>query len=67
MPEREFTKDEVIQMLREMDGDKAPDLDGFTMAFFQKSWRVVEGDVMTLFLSISTDIVFLRSLEMPLS
>ena len=49
MPEREFTKDEVIQMLREMEGDKAPDLDGFTMAFFQKSWRVVEGDVMTLF------------------
>ena len=34
--EKEFTKEEVIQVLREMKGDKAPGLDGFTMAFFQK-------------------------------
>ena len=31
--EKEF-KEEVIQVLREMEGDKAPGLDGFTMAFF---------------------------------
>ena len=29
-------KEEVIQVLREMEGDKAPGPDGFTMAFFQK-------------------------------
>ena len=29
-------KEEVIQVLREMEGDKAPSPDGFTMAFFQK-------------------------------
>ena len=34
--EKEFTKEKVVQVLREMEGDKAPGLDGFTMAFFQK-------------------------------
>ena len=29
-------KEEVIQVLREKEGDKAPGPDGFTMAFFQK-------------------------------
>ena len=38
--EKEFSKEEVIQVLREMEGDKAPGPDGFTMAFFHKSWRV---------------------------
>ena len=32
--EKEFTKEEVIQVLREMEGDKAPGPDGFTMDFF---------------------------------
>jgi len=32
--EREFTKEEVIQVLSEIEGDKAPGPDGFTMAFF---------------------------------
>ena len=32
--EEEFTKEEVIQVLREMEGDKASGLDGFTTAFF---------------------------------
>ena len=32
--EREFFKEEVIQVLMEMEGDKAPGPDGFTMAFF---------------------------------
>ena len=36
LPLEEFTKEEVVQVLREMEGDKAPGLDGFTMAFFQK-------------------------------
>ena len=32
--EKEFTKEEVIQVLREMKGDKTPSPDGFTMDFF---------------------------------
>ena len=44
--EREFSKEEVVKVLQEMEGDKAPGPDGFTMAFFQKCWSVVEIDVM---------------------
>ena len=47
--EKEFTKEEVIQVLREMEGDKAPGPDGFTVAFFHKCWSVVEKDVMDFF------------------
>ena len=34
--EREFSKEEVTQVLTKMEGDKAPGPDGFTMAFFHK-------------------------------
>ena len=34
--ERDFSKEEVTQVLAEMEGDKAPSPDGFTMAFFHK-------------------------------
>ena len=47
--EKEFTKEEVIQVLREMEDDKAPSPDGFILAFFQKCWSVVEKDVMDFF------------------
>ena len=47
--EKEFSKEEVIQVLREMDGDKAPGLDGFNMTFFHKCWSVVEMDVTNFF------------------
>ena len=36
MLEREFEKEEIIEALKEAEGDKAPRPDGFTMAFFQK-------------------------------
>ena len=36
MLEREFEKEEIIDALKEAEGDKAPGPDGFTMAFFQK-------------------------------
>ena len=59
--ERRFEKDEIIQVVRNMEGDKAPGLDGFFMAFFQHYWRVVESDVsVVLKSSIST--VSLRNL-----
>ena len=36
MLEREFEKEEIIEALKEAEGDKAPGPDGFTMAFYQK-------------------------------
>ena len=35
--ERELSKEEVVHVLQEMEGDKASGPDGFTMAFFQNA------------------------------
>ena len=61
--EKEFTKEEVIQVLREMEGDKAPGPDGFTVAFFHKCWSVVEKDVMDFFDCFQRHSVFERSIN----
>ncbi|XP_030925091.1 uncharacterized protein LOC115952154 [Quercus lobata] len=47
--ERRFENDEIIQVVRNMEGDKAPGPNGFSMAFFQHCWRVVESDVLVVF------------------
>jgi len=47
--ERRFEKDEIIQVVRDMEGDKAPGKDGFFMAFFHHCLRVVESDVLAVF------------------
>jgi hypothetical protein len=39
--EREFEKCEVLEVVRNFKGDKAPRPNGFTMAFFQKCWEVL--------------------------
>uniref|UniRef100_A0A2N9EBT0 Reverse transcriptase domain-containing protein n=1 Tax=Fagus sylvatica TaxID=28930 RepID=A0A2N9EBT0_FAGSY len=46
---RRFEKEEIVQVLKDFQGDKAPGSDGFTMAFFEKCWWVVEKDVMDFF------------------
>jgi len=35
--------------VRNLNGDKAPTLDLFTMAFFQKCWDVLKQDIMAMF------------------
>jgi hypothetical protein len=47
--EREFEEEEVCEVVRKLKGDKAPGLDGFSMAFFQKCWEVVKKDMMPVF------------------
>ena len=37
-----FIEDEVHAALMEMNGDKAPSPDGFTMAFWQSCWDFVK-------------------------
>ena len=40
--ERKFEREEILQVVSDLDGDKAPGPDGFTMAFYHLCWRVVE-------------------------
>ena len=47
--ERSFEKDEILLVVRDMEGDKAPGPDGFSMAFFHHCWKVVERDVLVVF------------------
>ena len=46
--ERDFSKEEVVKVLLEIEGDKAPGPDGFIMNFFLNA-SVVEKDVMAFF------------------
>ena len=61
--ERDFSKEEVVKVLQEMKGGKAPGPDDFTMAFFQKCWSVVETDVMVFFEHFHRSSEFERSLN----
>ena len=63
MLEREFEKEEIIEALKEAEGDKAPGPDGFTMAFFQKCWSVLEGDILAFFKDFHNQCVFEKSLN----
>jgi hypothetical protein len=47
--ERRFEKEEIVQVLKDLEGDKAPSPNGFTMAFFQHCWKVAEKDVLDFF------------------
>ena len=59
--ERKFDRDEIIQMVTDLQGDKAQGPDSFTMAFFQKCWAVIEADVMGFFDEVHTHGKFERS------
>ena len=48
-PERKFEKEEILQVDRDMEEDRALGPDSFSMAFFHHRWRVVEKDVLTVF------------------
>ncbi|CAL5335747.1 unnamed protein product [Camellia sinensis] len=61
--ERLVIEDEVLGALRMMGGDKAPDPDGFTMAFFKHYWCVVRTDVMATLEAFFMSGHFKRSLN----
>ena len=50
-------------MFKDLQGDKAPGSDGFTMAFFQKCWSVIETDVIGFFDEMYHHCKFERSLN----
>jgi hypothetical protein len=61
--ERKFDREEVLQVVKDLQGDKALGPDGFTMAFFQKCWSVLEEDIMGFFEEVHTYCKFERSLN----
>ncbi|XP_075649937.1 uncharacterized protein LOC142620458 [Castanea sativa] len=61
--EMEFEKEEIIATLREAKGDKAPGLYGFTMAFFQKCWCVLEEEILDFFAGFHKECIFEKSLN----
>ena len=44
--EKNFDEEGVKAAVFELRGDKAPDLDGFPIAFFQFFWETIKQDVM---------------------
>jgi hypothetical protein len=61
--ERRIEKEGIVQVLKDFQGDKALGPDGFTMAFFQKCWRVVEKDIMDFFEEVYVQCQFEHSLN----
>ena len=61
--ERPFELEEVVQVLKDVQGDKAPGPDDFTMAFFQKCWSVLEHDIMAFFGEVFNYCKFEKSLN----
>ena len=47
--EQQFTKAEVFNALNDLNGDKAPSPDGYTVAFWQSKWGTITEDVLKLF------------------
>lgn len=47
--ERKFEKDEILQVVRDMERDRDPGPNGFSMPLFHYCWRVVEKDVLAIF------------------
>ena len=61
--ERKFEREEILQVVRDLEGDKAPGPDGFTMAFYHHCWRVVEKDVLAVFEEFFQHCKFEKSLN----
>ena len=61
--ERKFEREEILQVVRDLEGDKAPGPDGFTMAFYHLCWRVVEKDVLAVFEEFFQHCKFEKSLN----
>ncbi|RVW56212.1 Transposon TX1 uncharacterized 149 kDa protein [Vitis vinifera] len=58
-----FTVEEVFLALSELNGDKAPDPDGFTLAFWHFCWDFVKDEIMGFFKDFFERGKFVRSLN----
>ncbi|RVX07712.1 LINE-1 reverse transcriptase-like [Vitis vinifera] len=58
-----FTEEEIFSALMDMNGDKAPGPDGFTVAFWQACWDFVKEEVVELFKEFYDQKSFAKSLN----
>jgi hypothetical protein len=56
-------EEEVLEVVKGLNSDKAPRLDGFSMAFFQVCWDVIETDIIGVFDDFHTCSKFEKSLN----
>jgi hypothetical protein len=61
--ERPFDEDEVGKVVQGFNGDKAPGLDGFSLAFFQNCWSVGQKDILAVCQEFYEHCQFERSLN----
>ena len=61
--EKPFMENGVFFALRELNGEKAPGPDGYTVAFWQFSWETVKGEVMSIFKDFFVSGKFVKSLN----
>ena len=64
--DRPYKEEEVFGVTDDFNGDKAPGLDGFSMAFFQSCWGVLKTKIMVVFQNFHTRAVFEKSLNASL-
>ena len=61
--ERKFERDEILQVVSDLDENKAPGPDEFTIAFYHHCWRVLEKDVLAVFEEFFQSCKFKKSLN----
>nr|XP_016510137.1 PREDICTED: uncharacterized protein LOC107827506 [Nicotiana tabacum] len=61
--ERAFEEEEVHEAVSSCAGDKAPDPDGFSLAFFQLCWDTIKGELMETIEYFYVNGVFKRSIN----
>ncbi|RVX02249.1 hypothetical protein CK203_028313 [Vitis vinifera] len=61
--ERPFTEEEIQGALMEMNGDKVPGPDGFTLAFWQSCWEFIKEEIIEMFKEFYEHSSFLKSLN----
>ena len=61
--DRPFEEEKVFEVIHECNGDKAPGLDDFSMAFFQSCWGVWKSEIMAVFHNFHTQPMFEKSLN----
>jgi hypothetical protein len=58
-----FEESEVLEVVKGMNSDKAPDSNDFIMAFFQVCWDVIKEDIMEVFHDFHASSKFEKSLN----